>query len=227
MDTRMRFAGFLLALGLACTAVPAIAQNVANGNALFHADCVPCHGFPPLGGPELAPNNPALITQAINGQVPGVNTQAMLFLRPVLSAGDIADIAAYIGSLSAPAPPPPVIVPAFDFTDLWWNANESGWGLNLIQHPSHNIFGVMYTYDLDHRPMWLVLPGGVWGSPLLFSGKFYRVTGPPPTGPFDPNKVGVVEIGTATLTFTDRDNGTFIFSVNGVQVSKAITRTPY
>jgi len=40
-------------------------------------------------------------------------------------------------------------VPAFDYTDLWWNAGESGWGLNLMQHASNVIFGVMYTYDTN------------------------------------------------------------------------------
>jgi len=213
----------LLLFAAALLPLPAAAQSVSNGQTLYHSICINCHGFPPQGGPERAGNNPGMISTAINGKVP-----AMAFLRPVLSGSDIADIAAYLGSLSAPAPPPPVIVPAFDFTDLWWaGESESGWGLNLIQHPSHNIFAVMYTYDLDRRPMWLVMAGGAWASPLLFSGKFYRVTGPPPTGPFDPLKVSRVEVGTATLTFTDRDHGTFIFSVNGVQVSKAITRTPF
>jgi cytochrome c553 len=205
----------------AFAAIPALAQDAVNGKAVFENFCVACHGSPPQGGPERAGNDPALISNAINGRVP-----AMAFLRAFISNKDAADIAAYIATLNRPPPPPPV--PAFDFTDLWWaGESESGWGLNLIQHPSNNIFGVMYTYDLDHRPMWLVLPGGTWASPLLFTGKFYRVTGPAPTGAFDPTRVRVVEVGSATLTFTDRDHGTFIYSVNGTQVTKAISRTPY
>ena len=65
--------------------------------------CIACHGFPPLGGPELAPNNPQLIKSAINNLVP-----AMSFLRGRYSDSQLADIAAYIASLqSAPPPPPP------------------------------------------------------------------------------------------------------------------------
>jgi hypothetical protein len=41
--------------------------------------------------------------------------------------------------------------PAFDFTDLWWNAGESGWGLNLIQHANGIIFAMWYTYDASER----------------------------------------------------------------------------
>lgn len=215
----------LLWAGLA--AVPAAAQNVAHGQTLFNQICVSCHGFPPLGGPELAPNNPALITSAINGLVP-----AMAFLRPILSASDIADIAAYLGTLSGPAPPPPPPtppVPAFDYTDLWWaGEGESGWGINITQHPSHKIFAVVYTYDMDRRPMWLVLPDGTWSSPTLYSGPFYRVTGPAQTGaPWDFSKVKVVQVGIATLSFTDRDHANFQYSVGGVQVSKALSRTPF
>jgi mono/diheme cytochrome c family protein len=45
-------------------ALPAAAQNVANGQAIFHNICIHCHGFPPSGGPERAGGNPALIRAA-------------------------------------------------------------------------------------------------------------------------------------------------------------------
>lgn len=119
-------------------------------------------------------------------------------------------------------------VPAFDYTDLWWNAAESGWGLNLIQHPSNAIFGVMYTYDGNGKPMWLVLPAGAWTSPTVYTGALYRVTGPPFTSPtFNPAAVNVRQVGSATLTFSGRDGGTFAFGVDGTQVTKPITRQPF
>jgi cytochrome c553 len=233
MLNRLKCAGVFLVLGLAFAATPAMAQNVAHGQSLFNSICVACHGFPPQGGPELAPNNPGLITQAINGLVP-----AMGFLKPILSAADIVDIAAYIGSLSSPPPPPPgpppPAIPAIDYTDLWWSidpitqqGNESGWGVNLSQHPSNVLFVVIYTYDSDRRPMWLVVSNGVWGSPTLYSGPLYRVTGPLLAGPWNTDTVHVTPVGTATLSFTDRDHANFNYSVNGVPVSKTIARTPF
>ena len=34
----------------------------------------------------------------------------------------------------------PARAPSCDYTDLWWNPAESGWGLNIVQHPTRNIF---------------------------------------------------------------------------------------
>ena len=49
--------------------------------------------------------------------------------------------------------------PGFDTTDLWWNAAESGWGINLTQHASGQIFAVWYTYGADARSL-LARDGG-------------------------------------------------------------------
>lgn len=218
VSSRTVAAAWLFAVGL--SASPAAAQSVANGQALYGNICRGCHGFPPTGGPERAEGDPRVIQNAINGRVP-----AMGFLRVVLTSSDIADIAAYLGSLAGPAGP---VVPAFDYTDLWWNPAESGWGLNLIQHPSSVIFGVMYTYEPPNRATWFVLPGGTWSSPTTYGGAIYRVTGPAfNAATFDPAAVSLRQVGAATLTFTGRDSGTFSFSVDGVAVTKTITRQPF
>ena len=146
-----------------------------------------------------------------------------------LSAADIQDIAAYIGSLAGTSDPPPPanITPAFDFSDLWYNADQSGWGLNIVQHASNKIFAVMYTYEAPGgRPLWLVIPDGTWTSPLRYTGAIYRVTGPVGV-PFDPSAVVVRQVGVATLSFIDRNNGTIDFTIDGDSVSKPITRQPY
>ena len=49
---------------------------------------------------------------------------------------------------------------AIDYSDLWWNPNESGWGLNVVQHASRNIFAVWFTYDANASPRWFVITGG-------------------------------------------------------------------
>jgi cytochrome c553 len=222
----MRFASKLILAAVAAItclwASPgAQAQNVANGRSLFINFCQTCHGNPPQGGPETAGNNPGLIRTAINGKVPDMRSLSFL------TDANLADIAAWIASLSAPAGPP---TPAADYTDLWYNANESGWGFNIIQHgpPSNLIFGVMYTYDANHHPVWFVLPGGAWTTSTLFIGNWYRVTGPAFNGPFDSSKVHVGDpVGNAQLNFTDANHGTLIFSVNGTQVVKTIERQPF
>jgi Spy/CpxP family protein refolding chaperone len=37
--------------------------------------------------------------------------------------------------------------PAANYTDLWWNPNESGWGITITQHPTNQIWAIWYTYD--------------------------------------------------------------------------------
>jgi lysyl endopeptidase len=118
--------------------------------------------------------------------------------------------------------------PAADYTDLWWNADESGWGLNLIQHSSGNIFGVWYTYGTDGKRMWYVMPGGTWSSSNVFTGSLYATSGPPAHAPsFDSGRVASRVVGHGTLTFSDANRGTFAYSVDGISGSKAITRQPF
>ena len=220
MNYRHLAAAALLAAGFSA-APTASAQSASNGQQLYESYCIACHGSPPVGGPERAAGNPTLIRNAINGGVP-----AMTFLRSVVTDADINDIAAYLLQLSNPNPPP--AVPAFDFTDLWWNPAESGWGLNLIQHASHVVFGVMYTYEAPNRATWFVIPGGTWSSPLVYAGAIYRVAGPAVNNPtFNPSLVRVTPVGLATLTFTDRNNGTLVMTIDGVRVTKTITRQPF
>ncbi len=116
---------------------------------------------------------------------------------------------------------------AVDYTDLWWNPEESGWGLNLIQHPSRVIFAVWYTYAPDGKRTWFVMSSGTWTSANTYTGALYETAGPHLAQSFDATKVRVSPVGSATLTFTDADHGTFAYTVNGVSGSKAITRQPF
>jgi hypothetical protein len=216
-------------MAVAFASPAAFAQNAANGETLYKSICIFCHSLPPVGGAELAANNPGLIRQAINGLVPEMAAVVGPFH---FTDAQLADIAAYIatvtGTMSGPPPPPPPIVPDHDYSDLWWNPDESGWGVNIVQHPSNNIFAVMYTYDASRRPVWFVCSGGIWTASNNFTGAWYQVSGPPYTAPvFDSTLVHLTQVGVATFTFSDANNGTFVFTVNGVQVIKNITRQPY
>ena len=128
-------------------------------------------------------------------------------------------LAAYLG---------PAITPAADYTDLWWNPNESGWGLNLVQHSSKVVFGVWYTYELDGTRTWIVMPSGSWTSSTSYTGPLYTTNGPPFTAtPFNPSLVQARQVGTATLTFSSENTGAFAYSVDGVSGTKTIQRQPF
>ncbi len=115
---------------------------------------------------------------------------------------------------------------ATNYQDLWWNVpagSESGWGVNLT-HQGDIIFATWFTYGLDGKPMWLSVTANRTAA-RTYSGTLNRTTGPAFSAvPFDPHRVAVTAVGTATLTFANGNAGTFAYSVNGVQQAKSITR---
>ena len=40
-----------------------------------------------------------------------------------------------------------------DFSDLWWNANESGWGVTVTQQREVAFF-TFFIYGADGKPAW-------------------------------------------------------------------------
>jgi hypothetical protein len=125
------------------------------------------------------------------------------------------------GTIAAAAPAPR------NYQALWWKApaqSESGWGVN-ITHQGDILFATWFTYDTDGSGMWLVMSNGARTAPDTYAGAIYRTTGPAFNAPtFDASKVTVTQVGNGTFAFTDADNGTFTYTVNGVTQSKAITR---
>jgi hypothetical protein len=112
---------------------------------------------------------------------------------------------------------------------LWWNASESGWGIHFTQG-RNIVFAAWYTYDAAGNPKWYVasncaMPAGTTGTTGTCAGMLYEVNGPAFFGtPFNPAMVQVIAVGTVSLAFTDANNGTLNYTVDGVSGSKAITR---
>ena len=110
-----------------------------------------------------------------------------------------------------------------NYQDLWWNQNESGWGMSITQHGSM-IFAALYTYDQSGQPTWYVMSS----CPISVNsceGDIYRVSGgTSPTVTWNGSSKAVAKAGTGILTFTDANNGTFDYTLNGVTGSKSISR---
>lgn len=109
-----------------------------------------------------------------------------------------------------------------DYTDLWWNPNESGWGVNVIQQWD-TIFATLFVYDQAGNAHWFVA-SNLTGSPSTFSGTLYQTTGPYFGGPFNPAAVNAPAVGSMTFAFNGNDTGTLSYTVNGVGVTKSIQR---
>lgn len=107
-----------------------------------------------------------------------------------------------------------------DFTGLWFNTAESGWGVNFIQQ-GPTIFATLFIYGTDNRPVWLVAPGMVL-SGGVFSGSLLLTSGPSYTGAFNPSQVGNVPVGTMTLRPTASNAAQLVYTVNGATYTKNI-----
>ena len=111
------------------------------------------------------------------------------------------------------------------FTGLWWNPGESGWGINFTQQ-GDIVFGTLFTYDTDGSPLWLVMSDGRrQGSADTFTGALYRTTGPAFNSvPFNSSQVGVTQVGAMTVAFAADGSAQLFYTANGASVSKTITR---
>jgi hypothetical protein len=116
---------------------------------------------------------------------------------------------------------------ATNYTDMWWNAAESGWGLDFT-HQGERIFAGWFTYDFTGAAMQLSTTLNKVSS-TTYSGQLIKTSGPPfHAVPFDPGAVMRAEVGTATVTFANGNAGTFTFTVNDggktTTQTKSITR---
>lgn len=115
--------------------------------------------------------------------------------------------------------------PRTNYSDLYFNPNESGWGINIQQHPSDKIFATWFVYGLDNKPMWYVIPDGTWTSDRQYTGKIYRTVGPYFNDPvWSPSLLHVIEVGTATLQFTKYNTLLLSYTIDGVGGQKSAVR---
>ncbi|MGZ5685236.1 MAG: hypothetical protein ACXWG9_14020, partial [Usitatibacter sp.] len=110
-----------------------------------------------------------------------------------------------------------------DYTDLWWNSNENGWGVNVIQQYD-TLFATLYVYDASNSPRWYVASGLTPSGTGVFTGTLYQTTGPVFSGAWNPAAVSVTSVGTMTFSFNSPVTGTLTYTVNNSSVTKQITR---
>ena len=109
-----------------------------------------------------------------------------------------------------------------NYTDLWWNPAESGWGINF-NHQGQVVFATLFTYGADGAPDWFVTSNGARQPDGSFRGELYRATGPVfSASPWTP--VSLAQVGTLQVSFASVDAGTLSYTVNGVAVTKSIER---
>jgi hypothetical protein len=114
---------------------------------------------------------------------------------------------------------------ATDWSDIWWNPAESGWGVNFIQS-SNFIFATFFVYGPNKQPFWYTgqltqQSNGTWTGPV------YQTTGTYFGNPWNGPDYGATQVGTATFTPTNSYSGSFVYNISGatnVVVTKQIQR---
>jgi cyclophilin family peptidyl-prolyl cis-trans isomerase len=115
--------------------------------------------------------------------------------------------------------------PQTDFTDMWWNANESGWGVSITQQFT-TIFAAWYTYDVNRQPIWYVAPFCVLTTSAC-SSRLFRVTGGSALTSVWAPSLNSVDIGSVTFAFTGSGTATMNYTIDGTAGSRNITRLPF
>ena len=119
--------------------------------------------------------------------------------------------------------PASAVTSGIDFTDLWWNPSEPGWGLNVI-HQNGIIFATLYVYDAAGTPHFFS-GSETRGSGNSFSGPLYETRGTSFTvSPYNAAAYGANAVGTITISFSTANSGTLNYNVGATNVTKSITR---
>lgn len=126
---------------------------------------------------------------------------------------------------------PPPVRPLTNYSGLWYDPRESGWGLSLHQGPTYTVFGLLFVYDTNRRPDWYSLQSGRWTSSTVWKADVLRTTGPSLGGAlFDPSLVQYNPAGSVTIDFTQAPGteglARLTYTINGTTATKTIQRMP-
>lgn len=111
-----------------------------------------------------------------------------------------------------------------DYTDMWWNPDESGWGASVIQQ-GDTMFVALFVYDGSRSPTWFVAPQATLHLDGLFTGQLFQTAG---TfyfqQPFNAATGTATPVGQVTFSPSGPSNATLKYNVGGFEITKNITR---
>lgn len=119
-----------------------------------------------------------------------------------------------------------------DASDLWYNPNESGWGVNVI-HQRDILFLTFFVYAQNGSPVWYSVSdaqyqGSTATGAALFSGGLYQTSGPwLGAATFNPTTVGYRQVGNASFSLDTITTATLSYTVDGVVVQKSLRRATW
>jgi cytochrome c553 len=200
----------LVAITFPLFSAPAFGADPVNGAAVYTKVCSGCHGTPGGGG-----NFPPVLKGANSAK----NINFYLNTEPameeiVISASDVDDIAAYLGTFVAPVT---TINPQAGY---WWNPAEGGRGFTIEQNAtSGNVFFATYLYTAGGSSLWYAagpaaMNGAVFTGPLLA-----YANGQTLTGAYQP-AAQVSTPGNVTITFSDASHASLTWPGGTIPIQR-------
>jgi hypothetical protein len=115
---------------------------------------------------------------------------------------------------------------AVDFTDIWYNPSESGWGVNVVQSDAF-IFLTFFIYGPDNKPTWYTGQVTLDSSSGNFNGPLYSTDGygtsftlpwvrPPPPGG--------TQVGTASFQPTGPSTARLVYTLTSGPILATVTK---
>ena len=152
------------------------------------------------------------LTYSVNGSTVNKTFVRMVFANPVPTCTLVSNTAGARASST-------------NYQDLWWNADESGWGINLV-HQGDIIFATLFTYGDTRRDKWFLASGMTRQADGSYAGGFYSTTGTAFTGmAWMGYQIG--QVGNVSLRFSDGEHAVLQYNVGMTTVTKDITRLVY
>jgi hypothetical protein len=116
-----------------------------------------------------------------------------------------------------------------NYTDMWGNAQESGWGL-FIDQQADVLLGTLFIYDKFGVATWYTVQwrvGSSNGGQTSYTGTLYQTSGPALGQPYDPSLVTYREVGQATIEFGDDAHALLNYTIDGAGAVKQTSRLTF
>ena len=167
--------------------------------------------------------------------VNGLPAGTYQIVAKVNEASQVA-LPAVVGSVTVQPSSSPS-APAFTgLSSNWFSDDESGWGANVIQGDSGQLFAVWLTYAPQclgpfPRNIWFVMPTGKWVSPSEFRGLLYATSGSAPDVPWTPTNATANPIGVLSMSFSSPSlmlfDGQFFTPCGTVEKAKSVHKLQF
>ena len=112
---------------------------------------------------------------------------------------------------------------AIDYSDIWWNPAENGWGVNIAQSDNF-IFATFFVYGPNNQPIWYAGNLAADGNGNYTGGLYSTMGTYFGTVPYNPGQPPPTQVGVATFSPTAPDTAVLSYNVGGVNVVKNIQR---